>query len=71
MHRNNANQRHAKVDDATKMAFSDEFFHFIVDKSLIDCIYWVKDEGVLIDQVIQQTLSEYHRYDKTHIVLYK
>ena len=51
------------VDDATKMKFADEFFHFIVDKSLIDCIYWVKDEGVHIDEVIQKTLSEYYRWD--------
>lgn len=55
------------MDDATKMAFSDESFHFIVDKSLLDCIFWVKD--VEIDKVISRVLSEYFRYTSKGLYL--
>lgn len=49
------------VDDATNMQFEDKFFHNIVDKSLIDCVFWVDDPGVNVDVVISKILSEYHR----------
>mmetsp|Transcript_23064 Transcript_23064/g.28322 ORF Transcript_23064/g.28322 Transcript_23064/m.28322 type:complete len:377 (+) Transcript_23064:114-1244(+) len=49
------------IDDALCSQFEDSFFDKIIDKSLIDCFYYVKDVGVHVDYLVSKVLSEYYR----------
>mmetsp|Transcript_20054 Transcript_20054/g.43388 ORF Transcript_20054/g.43388 Transcript_20054/m.43388 type:complete len:437 (-) Transcript_20054:2052-3362(-) len=49
------------VDDMTESEFAGSTFKNVIDKSLIDCLFWVDSTDAFPDVLISRVLSEYHR----------
>ncbi len=54
------------VDDMTASRFQSRSIGQIIDKSLIDCLFWVDDAGQDADVLISRVLSEYYRVLQSH-----